>query len=163
MEIWDIYDSEGKKTGKTAVRGHSLEKREYHLVVMAWLRNKDGKYLISRRTLKKDPKERWETAGGSAVAGEDSLTAVLREVKEEIGIELDRSEGKLLKRIKVEASGSWFGDIYLFNIDYDKVKVVCQAEEVSETRLVTKDEIVSLIQDDNFFNSQIHKELVSLL
>lgn len=33
----------------------------------------------------------WETTGGSAVAGDDSLTAALRETKEELGIDLAES------------------------------------------------------------------------
>ena len=39
--------------------------------------------------------EKWETTGGSALAGDDSLTAALRETKEELGIDLDPQKGVL--------------------------------------------------------------------
>ena len=39
----------------------------------------------------------WETTAGCAVAGEDSITAALREVREEVGLELDPADGVVYK------------------------------------------------------------------
>ena len=50
MEIWDLYDVNGNVTGKTLERGNLIPEGYYHLVVHIWIRNKDGKYLISRRS-----------------------------------------------------------------------------------------------------------------
>ena len=53
----------------------------------------DGKYLITRRVLTKAwAPGWWEVSGGAAQAGEASYDAVLREVKEETGMEVNKAE-----------------------------------------------------------------------
>ena len=42
----------------------------------------------------------WAVTGGSALAGEDSLTAAARELSEELGIEAAPSELKRLGRLR---------------------------------------------------------------
>ena len=89
MEIWDIYDGSRRKTGRTAVRGERLGEGEFHLVVHVWIVNGKGEYLITKRSPNKPFPGMWECTGGSALAGEDSLGAALRETKEETGITLN--------------------------------------------------------------------------
>ena len=51
--------------------------------------------------------------GGSVIAGEESLEAALREVKEEIGVELKTENGGLLRRIRFDTKHPWIGDIFI--------------------------------------------------
>ena len=68
-----------------------------HLVVHVWIRNSKGEYLVSQRSANRPVNPLlWECVGGSVLKGEDSLTAALREVKEEIGLDLSQSSGRLL-------------------------------------------------------------------
>ncbi len=85
MELWDIYNKDGLKTGETSVRGNNLSEGQYHLVVQLCIRNKNGDYLISRRSKYKEKAGQLETIGGSAIKGEDSIDAIIRETKEELG------------------------------------------------------------------------------
>jgi 8-oxo-dGTP diphosphatase len=89
MEIWDILDINGNKTGKTKIRGHKLNKSEYHLVIHVWIKNSKGQYLVQKRAtdLKVMP-DIWAVTGGSAVSGEDSLTSAVREVEEELELRI---------------------------------------------------------------------------
>lgn len=75
-----------------------MKKDEYHLSVFIWIENDKGEYLISQRasTLKLAP-NMWETTGGGAISGEDSLTATLRETNEELGISLNPKKGSVFK------------------------------------------------------------------
>ena len=51
MEEWmDVYDVSGKKTGKTVLRGSSLQEGEYVLCTHVILRNLDGRFLIQQRS-----------------------------------------------------------------------------------------------------------------
>jgi len=72
MEIWDIYNKNKELTGKKRVRGTDLEEDEYHLVAIVWLKTKDGRFLISKRSGQKIGGGMWETTGGSALEGETS-------------------------------------------------------------------------------------------
>ena len=90
MELWDIYDSNKKRTGRTMKRNDwQLKDGEYHLTVLGIVVRSDGKFLITKRVMTKVwASGWWEVSGGAAQAGEDSKDAVIREVREETGLEL---------------------------------------------------------------------------
>ena len=151
MEIWDIYDENRVKTGKTVRRGQPMAQDEYHLVVHVWIKNSNGQYLISKRTPNKTFPLMWESTGGSATTGENSLEAALREVKEEIGITLNPNMGKCVFRFKRQhIKCSDFLDVYLFEQDININDVVYQEDEVCGAKLVTKEEILNMIDKGEF-------------
>ena len=58
---------------------------DYHIIVHVWKRNGKGEWLIDKRADRgSDIDGFWETTGGAAIAGDDSLAAALRETKEEM-------------------------------------------------------------------------------
>ena len=88
-EIWDLYDENRDLLGKNHVRGEQLPIDGYHLVVHVWIRNSKGEYLIAQRSANRPTFPLvWECVDGSVVKGEDSLQGALREVKEEVGVDL---------------------------------------------------------------------------
>ena len=75
--------------GKDHVRGEQLPIDGYHLVVHVWIRNSKGEYLIAQRSANRTAFPLvWECVDGSVLKGEDSLQGALREVKEEVGVDL---------------------------------------------------------------------------
>ena len=55
MEYWDIYDVNKKKTGRTMLRNDwHMQPGEYHLTVLALVRDMAGRTLITRRQLDKE-------------------------------------------------------------------------------------------------------------
>jgi len=160
MELWDVLDENGNKTGRVVERGKPMEKGDYHLVCLVWIKNSDGKFLISKRSENKSGANKWEIAGGAVIAGESSLQGALREVKEELGISLKIEKGIFIKRIKFDSNNSWFGDIWLFNNDVNISDIVLQEEEVSDVRWATNDEILILIQNEEFFNGSIFLDTI---
>ena len=116
-EYWDVYDRFRRKNGKVIKRDSDqwLQDGEYHIVVTGIIENANNQILISRR---KDDKKSypglWECTGGSVQIEETSIQAIIREVYEEIGIELtyrDPFEPGLAREIKLDAetiSGSIF-------------------------------------------------------
>jgi isopentenyldiphosphate isomerase len=85
-EQWDIYDESRQKTGRTMNRGEHIP-GAYHLVVHVCLFSAAGKMLIQQRQpFKEGFPNLWDlTVGGSALAGETSRQAAVRETAEEIG------------------------------------------------------------------------------
>ena len=144
MELWDLYTKNRVKTGETHVRGNALPKDKYHLVVSVWIKNSDGKYLISRRskTRLKNPLM-FETVGGAVLKGEDSLQAALRETKEEVGIDLDAKTGKLVYScVRKQLSSIW--DAWLFKYDGIVNLKNATTDEVESVKWMTTDEIYEL-------------------
>lgn len=58
-------------------------------VVAAVIKNEDGKILIVQRNLKKSQGGLWEFPGGKIEAGESREAAIIREIKEELVIDID--------------------------------------------------------------------------
>jgi len=96
MELNDIYDINRRLTGRTHVRGTPWKKGEYGLVVCVWVYDGKGKVLLTRRAPEKSGAGSWENSGGAAQAGESSLQAIVRELREETGIQAQPEEFELL-------------------------------------------------------------------
>ena len=97
--LMDILDQNRNKTGRITERSIPMKKGEYHLAVSVWIKNDAGEFLISKRSpMKRISPNMWETTGGVVMSGEDSLSAALREVREELGIELSAENGRIVKR-----------------------------------------------------------------
>ena len=90
MEIWDAYNDKREKIGQYLVRGERIPSGLYHLCVNVLVRHEDGDVLFMKRSSQKElyPNYFEFGAGGSVLAGEDSLSAVLRELKEETGLDI---------------------------------------------------------------------------
>lgn len=148
MEIWDILDEKGSITGKTIIRGEELKEGEYHLVVHIWIQNDKGEYLIQKRAdhLKLLP-GKWAITGGSAVQGEDSITAAIREVKEELGLDVDINKMNKIVRIKRKDN---LADVWMLKQNVSLEDLVLQEEEVSKAAWATKEDIMNMVRDGVF-------------
>lgn len=115
IELMDIYDSSRKRTERYWIRGSTCKENEYILIAAALLRRKDGRYLITKRSPRKDDAKKWNIQGGAALAGEDSLAAAIRENVEECGIIPDASSAELFMSVM---RNTVFFDIWLFKQEY---------------------------------------------
>lgn len=72
MEKWDLYTRNRELTGREQIRGEAIPEGFYHLVVHVWLKNKQGQYLISKRSADRPTYPLfWECTGGSVLSGRD--------------------------------------------------------------------------------------------
>lgn len=155
-ELWDLYDKNRNLVGKDHIRGvWPIPDDCYHLVVHVWLRNSKGEYLIAQRSAKrKNNPLKWECQGGAVTKGEDSLTSALREVKEEIGIELNSENGRIaFSRLRDVIDGKRFGDImdvWLFDCDGEASLLGATTDEVAQTRWATIEEIKEMYDRGEF-------------
>lgn len=146
-ELWDVYDSARRPTGRTHRRGDPLAPGEYHLVVQVYVRRPTGEFLITKRAPTKGYPLMWENTGGSADAGEDSLTAALREVREETGLRADPARARLVMQVTRPDA---FVDIYELVHDFGLSDVVLLPGETIDARLVSGEEILRLHRDGQF-------------
>lgn len=151
MEIWDAYDREGNLTGEKLVRGEPIPAGRYHLVCEALVRHADGSYLCMRRDRTKDGFPGWleATAGGSAMAGEDKLDCVRRELMEETGIDShDFTEiGMRLGENDIVYS-------FLCGVDCDKDSVKLQPGETEDYCWLSEGEFIDFVNSGRMIPTQ---------
>ena len=157
MELWDIYDAKKKPTGRTMKRNDwCLKDGEYHLTVLGVITRPDGKYLITKRVMTKAwAAGWWEVSGGAAQAGESSYEAVLREVREETGLDVSGAEGGYVFTYKRENPGegdNYFVDVYRFTMDFTEADVTVQQEEVKGFEIAGPAEIEKYGKDGIFLH-----------
>ncbi|MBQ4050893.1 MAG: NUDIX domain-containing protein [Oscillospiraceae bacterium] len=162
-EIWDIVDSEGRPTGRTMKKGAPMQENDYHPAVSVWIVNEKGEFLISRRVSSKTAAPgMWETTGGSALAGEDVLTAALREVREELGVVLIPEKGHILTEYTwphSDGSGAAFFSVWLFRQEVPLADIVLQKEETCDVRWASRQELRRLIAEGSFIPYTYLEEL----
>ena len=147
-EFWDVYDENKKKIGKTAERGvYEFENGEYHLVVQAIILNTKNEILITKRAPFKKFGGMWECNGGSVIRGETSLEGILREVKEELGIEFSKKEAIFLKEVKREMIPANFKDLWLFKRDIADNEITLPDGEATDFKWVNIDEFIKMFDN----------------
>jgi isopentenyldiphosphate isomerase/GNAT superfamily N-acetyltransferase len=149
MELWNIYDQYRHKTGRIHERGQEMKERDYHLVVHVWMVNDNGEFLIQKRQpWKKGWSGMWDcAAAGSAILGDSSEQAAVREVKEELGIDLNISDGERLFTVKFACG---FDDIWLVRQNVAIEDLHLQEEEVADARWASETEIREMADKGEF-------------
>lgn len=163
-ELWDIYDENRKKTGKTIERGvGKFQEGEYHIVVTALILNSKNQILISKRAANKKYGLLWECNGGSILAGETSLGGIIREMKEELGIEFTKKEAIFLKEIKDCNGYPDFKDIWLFKRDIKDEEITLPDGEAIDWKWVSIEEFNEMIDKKEMVPTiEIDKELYKI-
>lgn len=145
MELWDLLDRQGNPLGITHVRGEELPKGAYHRTVEIFTVNSHGELLVTLRDPDKETyPDMWEITGGSVVAGEDSLTAAIRELQEETGIA--RTSAQMIF-LMTNPGTTALMDIYLTFCDAAISELTLQAGETVDAKWVTFGEFERMINE----------------
>lgn len=160
MELWDIYDKNRIKTGRTIIRGHEFEEGAHHMVIHVCIFNSQGQMLIQQRQPFKDCWPNiWDfTVGGSALANESSTEAAERELFEEIGYKVDLHNKRPYFTVNFK---NGFDDFYLIHADIYLSTLKLQYEEVQNVKYAGKDEIIAMINNGCFI--PYYKSFINLL
>lgn len=149
MEYFDVLDIHRNKINKILPRGSKLEPNEYNAGVEIWIINSNKQLLLTQRSpLKSHPFE-WECPGGCVIAGETSREAAVREIKEELGLDINSEK---LTFITTSLYKYQFVDIYFLNLNIDISQLTLQKEEVIDA---------SWTSIENFLKINSEKQIVS--
>ena len=151
MELLDVYDSNGNVTGRKIIRGDKtavLDENEHIAVAVIFIENDNGEFLIQKTSKEKGGE--FSSTGGHVDSGETPLMSIKREVKEELGINVDNEE--------IEEYGFMLFDMplrYLFylkkNIPINKITI--QKEEVDYVEYMSISKINELIENNQMLKS----------
>ena len=149
MELWDLYDEQGNKTGETWERSRAREIPEgrYHIVCDILIRHRDGDFLLTLRDARKEMYPScWEaSAGGSALAGETPEEGARREMLEETGLKAEK-----LDLIGVTRRPGSRSAVYAFLavLDCAKDSVLLQEGETTDYQWISPAAFLRLIREE---------------
>ena len=151
MEQRDLYDKDRNLTGKTIYKGEEVPDGKYIIVVLVYIQNFEGKFLIQKRSARKNGL--YATTGGHPKSGEDSIQGIITEVKEEIGLDIKPEDLVLYYGGRSESSRVFFDDYYV-KMDIDDIdKLKLQEEEVESLHWFSAEEIHELMKEEKFFKN----------
>lgn len=139
-EYFDLLDENGNKIGKTKLRSEVHRDGDWHKAVHIWIINKNGDILLQRRCATKDsdPNMLDISSAGHLSAGDDSLSGAIRELKEELNLDVVKEDLQFIKTIKKSSKytstfiNNEFDDLYILRTDKDIEDMRFQKEEISE-------------------------------
>ena len=137
-EIFPVVDEQGNVIG-SATRGKCHDgSKLLHPVVHLHLFDKEGRIYLQQRPLWKDIQPgKWDTAvGGHVDYGEDITDALVREIREELGISI--AEYRFLMRYVFESDREK-ELVHVYSAVYDGA--VAPSDELDGGRFWTMDEI----------------------
>lgn len=152
MEKRDLYDINRNLTGETIYKGDSIPDGKFILVVLSFIQNSKGEFLIQKRSVQKHGK--YGSTGGHAKTGETSIQAMMTEINEEIGLNINEDDLNLVYSGRDDIDKVFF-DLYYIKKDFSTDSLTLQEEEVESVKWMTVDEIKQLISTNEFLDSNV--------
>lgn len=153
-EIIDELNDKGEVIGAIDKDVAHKEGR-LHRAIHLWIINDDGEILLQYRSGdKKLYPNTWDVSvGGHVSTNEDSIEALSRETKEELGIDLDLGSveyfGTIHERLKHDdIDSNELVDVFIARQNINKKDIMLQKEEVSDIRWVSIEEMFHLIDNN---------------
>lgn len=166
MEFLNVYDVNKKIIPEKIIRRDvdPLSDGEYLLTVHVWIKQPNGRFLISQRTANKSNPLKWECTAGLVMAGENSLCGAQREVFEELGIKLKPEELKLIytQPAVFDKNGinkKYIVDVYLVEKEVNLKDIKFQENETCDAKFATKEEIFKMIKNNTFVSKKYYSYL----
>lgn len=173
MEILDIVDEKGVPTGKTIEREIAHRQGIRHRTAHVWIIRKKGsniQILLQKRSEEKDsyPGCYDISSAGHIPAGVDFIASALRELKEELGVEVEAQDliycGQRHFEFKEIFYGKLFHDnqisnVYILWLDYNEDEFILQKEEVSQVKWFDFNKCVKMVENDIISNCIYIEEL----
>ncbi|MEI7718752.1 MAG: NUDIX domain-containing protein [archaeon] len=147
-ELIDIFDEENKFTGVKKMKSEAHKDGSWHRVIRVWIYNSKGEVLIQLRA--KDKllyPNLWDiSAAGHIGVGEEPITSCLREIKEEIGLDvkLEDLEFHDIQPARILTSAMVNNELayaYFLKFDGDIKQLKLQEEEVQEIKFISVDKL----------------------
>lgn len=149
MELIQIVDENGRFTGEIMDKEEAHDKNLLHNEVATFIINDNKQILLQKRSANKrfNP-NKWALCAGHVDAHESLEDAALREIKEEVG--LDVSLKKLHpfgeRELTMGESNSHITYFYYIKSNKKESDFIIQEEELSEVKWFDIDKIIEMIK-----------------
>lgn len=151
MELIDIYDKDGNRTGAVRDKESPLGPEEYRMAVGIWIMDSGGRIFLTKRSMeKKYAPGKWENPAGHVQSGEEPVHAVIRELLEETGLTIREDQITLLGR---SCTWPYIGRDFGVRMDVDLRDVRFQKGETCGAKWVTFEEFAAMARAGEFAQS----------
>lgn len=153
MELLDVYNSNGEITGKIVPRGSSDDAfgpDEHIGVAIIYIENSKGEFLMQLTS--KEKGSIYSATGGHIDHGETPYETIIREVKEEIGLDISNENVIDLGHICVDFPVRF---IFYLKKDININDLVLDKKEVESMHYLTKEELRKAIDEGKMHKGHI--------
>lgn len=147
-ESIDIVDENNNLIGEQKMKSKAHRDGLWHRAAHIWVYNSKGEVLLQLRAKEKDLwPDMWDlSAAGHVRAGEEPIVSALREIQEEIGLNVKMEDLELYKVIaeKVifkEMVNNEFHYVYLLKYDGNTSGLKAQEEELQKMGFISIEDI----------------------
>lgn len=151
MEYIDIFDENNNPTGEIKEKAQAHEDGNFHRTAHIWIMNDKKELLLQKRSAtKKSHPNCWDISGAGHIrAGESVTVGAIRELKEELGIEVNEKDLQYIATIKSTKNpkNMEFGYVYLLRCNKKIEEYIFEDEEVSEVKYVYYEELEKMVED----------------
>ena len=156
IEYFDVLNEKGEFTNQIENREVCHDKGLWHKAVVVFIISMDNKKVLlqQRSANKKLWPNLWDiTAGGHVLTGEFGYQTVIRETKEEIGIDITKNDlefigGTRSENISGNIINRHFNEFYIVHKDVDVNDIVLQEDEVQNIKWFDNEEVINRINDN---------------
>lgn len=149
MELIEIVDKDGNFTGQVIDKEEAHDKNLLHNEVAVFIINSKKQVLLQKRSANKrfNP-NKWGLCAGHVDAGESLESAALREVKEEVGIDITTNDLKPFaeREFTIRDSNSHITYFYYAKSNLNEKDFIIQKEELSEVKWFDIDNVIDMIK-----------------
>lgn len=156
-EYIDILNDDGKLSGKTCLKSEAHKNGFFHQSAHIWIFDKNKNVLIQKRAADKDTfPNLWDiSVAGHISAGELPIDAAIREVEEEVGINITKNQlqyiGTSTHKVlhKTDLIDYELHHVYICSLNFKIETLKIQQEEIAKIKMIALNKLISKVNTNN--------------
>lgn len=148
MEYLNLYDRNGNLLKEKGIRGVKTDNLVG--IVIIFIENSKGEFLIQKTSSEKD--SLFATTGGHVTYGLTFKDAIIKEVEEELGIDISNDN---IIEVNTYIREFYIQKVFYLKKDINIEDIIIQESEVDYVKWIDKDSINKLIENKEFRESNI--------
>lgn len=170
MEYIDIFDENNNPIDKVKEKTQAHEDGNFHRTAHIWIMNDKKELLLQKRsaTKKSHPNCQDISGAGHIRTGESVIDGAIRELKEELGVEVEEKDLEYIATIKSTKNpkNMEFGYVYLLKCNNQVEEYIFEDNEVSEVKYVYFEELEKMVKkrvDGLLIHEEEYKKLFEFI
>lgn len=151
MEYIDIFDENNNPIGEKKEKQQAHEDGNFHRTVHVWIINDKNELLLQKRSAtKKTHPNCWDISGaGHIKAGETISDGAIRELKEELGVEIEEKDLQYITTIKSTKNhkNMEFQYVYLLRCNKKIEEYIFEDGEVSDVKYIFYKDLEKMVEE----------------